>query len=42
MLSLGGVHQLTGGKKKEGVVTCETMLRLANAEAVAVNTDGGA
>ncbi len=34
MLSLGGVHHLTGGGKKEGVVTCETMLRLANAEPV--------
>ena len=26
MLSLGGVHHLTGGSKKEGCVTCETLL----------------
>jgi hypothetical protein len=42
MLSLGGVHHLTGGSKKEGVVTCDTMLRLANAEAVELSIDGGA
>jgi hypothetical protein len=42
MLSLGGVHHLTGGSKKEGVVTCETMLRLANATAVELTIDGGA
>jgi hypothetical protein len=28
MLSLGGVHHLTGGSKKEGVVTCEELLAL--------------
>jgi 6-hydroxynicotinate reductase len=42
MLSLGGVHHLTGGSKKEGVVTCDTMQRLANAEAVELTIDGGA
>jgi len=42
MLSLGGVHHLTGGGKKAGVVTCETMLRLANAQAVELSIDGGA
>jgi hypothetical protein len=42
MLSLGGVHHLTGGSKKEGVVTCDTMLRLANGEAVELTIDGGA
>ncbi len=42
MLSLGGVHHLTGGSKKEGVVTCDTMLRLANAEAVELTIDDGA
>jgi len=42
MLSLGGVHHLTGGGKKEGVVTCETMLLLANAQAVELRIDGGA
>ena len=28
MLSLGGVHHLTGGSKKEGSVTCEALLAL--------------
>ena len=30
MLSLGGVHHLTGGGKKEGRVTCDTLLELCN------------
>jgi hypothetical protein len=34
MLSLGGVHHLTGGSTKEGVVTCDTMHRLANADPI--------
>ena len=34
MLSLGGVHHLTGGSKKEGRVTCEMMLALGNKQAV--------
>jgi hypothetical protein len=42
MLSLGGVHHLTGGSKKEGVVTCDTMLALANAQPVELTIDGGA
>ena len=42
MLSLGGVRHLTGGSKKEGVVTCDTMLALCNAEAVELTIDGGA
>jgi hypothetical protein len=42
MLSIGGVHHLTGGSKKEGVVTCDTMLRLANAQPVELAIDGGA
>jgi 6-hydroxynicotinate reductase len=42
MLSLGGVRHLTGGSKKEGVVTCETMLTLCNKGAVEVTVDGGA
>ena len=33
MLSLGGVHHLTGGGKKEGRVTCETLLDLCNRKA---------
>ena len=41
MLSLGGVRHLTGGSKKEGNVTCEAMLQLANKEAVEVRIDGG-
>jgi hypothetical protein len=42
MLSLGGVHHLTGGGKKEGVVTCDTLLTLANKGAVELTVDGGA
>src|SRR5688572_29788892 len=41
MLSLGGVHHLTGGSKKEGIVTCETMLALCNKGAVELTIDGG-
>jgi hypothetical protein len=42
MLSIGGVHHLTGGSKKEGNATCQAMLKLANREAVEVSIDGGA
>ena len=42
MLSLGGVHHLTGGSKKEGRVTMETMLALGNKGAVELSIDGGA
>jgi hypothetical protein len=42
MLALGGVRHLTGGTKKEGVVTCDAMLRLANREPVEMAIDGGA
>ena len=41
MLSLGGVHHLTGGSKKEGVVTCDALLALCNKEAVELAIDGG-
>jgi hypothetical protein len=41
MLSLGGVHHLTGGSKKEGTVTCDALLRLCNQEAVELSIDGG-
>jgi hypothetical protein len=41
MLSLGGVHHLTGGSKKEGTVTCDALLRLCNQEAVELGIDGG-
>ena len=42
MLSLGGVHHLTGGSKKEGRVTVEMMLALGNKQAVELSIDGGA
>jgi 6-hydroxynicotinate reductase len=42
MLSLGGVHHLTGGSKKEGRVTCETLVDLANCKPVELTVDGGA
>ncbi len=41
MLSLGGVHHLVGGSKKEGVVTCDALLALCNKEAVELAIDGG-
>lgn len=41
MLSLGGVHHLTGGGKKEGRVTCATLLALCNGEAVDLTIDEG-
>jgi hypothetical protein len=42
MLALGGVRHLTGGSKKEGTVTCDTMLTLCNKGAVEMTIDGGA
>jgi len=42
MLSLGGVNHLTGGSKKEGRVTCATLLALCNGEAVDLTIDNGA
>ena len=42
MMSLGGVHHLTGGSKKEGRVTCDALLRLCNGQAVEMVVDGGA
>ena len=42
MMSLGGVHHLTGGSKKEGRVTCDTLLKLCNAEAVDLEIENGA
>lgn len=41
MLSLGGVNHLTGGSKKEGRITCDSMLRLCNREAVELTIDNG-
>jgi hypothetical protein len=42
MLALGGVRHLTGGSKKEGVVTCDTLLALCNKAPVELAVDGGA
>ena len=41
MLSIGGVHHLTGGSKAEGRVSCAAMLALCNGEAVEMIIDGG-
>ena len=41
MLSLGGVSHLTGGGKKEGRVTCATLLDLCNGAAVELEIDDG-
>jgi hypothetical protein len=42
MLSLGGVRHLTGGSRREGTVTCETLLNLCNGKAVELAIDEGA
>lgn len=42
MLSLGGVHHITGGSRKEGRVTVDTMAALGNRQAVELQIDGGA
>ncbi len=42
MLALGGVRHLTGGTKKEGTATCDTLLTLCNKGAVELEVDGGA
>src|SRR5246127_2145468 len=42
MLSLGGVRHLTGGSRREGTVTCDTLLDLSNCKAVELTIDGGA
>ena len=42
MLSLGGVHHITGGSKKEGRVTVATLQALGNQQAVTLSIDGGA
>jgi hypothetical protein len=41
MLSLGGVRHLTGGSKREGTVTCDTLLKLCGGEAVELEITGG-
>ncbi len=42
MLSLGGVHHITGGSKKEGRITVQMMQALGNKQAVDLAIDGGA
>jgi len=42
MLSLGGVRHLTGGSRKEGTITCDTLLNLCNGKAVELTVDEGA
>jgi hypothetical protein len=42
MLSLGGVHHLTGGSKREGRVTCDVMMALGNRQPVELDIEGGA
>jgi len=42
MLSLGGVHHLTGGSRKQGTATCETLLSLCNGKEVGLTVDDGA
>jgi len=41
MLSVGGVHHLTGGSKKEGRVTCDVMMALGNKQPVEFDIEGG-
>jgi 6-hydroxynicotinate reductase len=41
MLSLGGVHHLTGGSKKEGRVTCDALMALSNCKPVELTVDDG-
>ena len=42
MLSLGGVRHFTGGSKREGTVTCSTLLDLCNGKPATLTVDGGA
>ena len=42
MLSLGGVRHLTGGSRREGTVTCDTLLNLCNGKAAELTIDEGA
>lgn len=41
MLSLGGVHHLTGGTRREGRETCALMAALGNRAPVELSIDGG-
>jgi hypothetical protein len=42
MFSLGGVHHLTGGSKKEGRATCDALVSLCNGNPLELTVDGGA
>src|SRR6202050_4483528 len=42
ILSLGGVRHLTGGSRREGTVTCETLLSLCDRKPVELKIDEGA
>jgi 6-hydroxynicotinate reductase len=41
MLSIGGVRHLTGGSKKEGNITCQSMLTLCNKGVLDISIEGG-
>jgi hypothetical protein len=41
MLSLGGVNHLTGGTKREGMATMQTLLALCSRESVELSVDEG-
>jgi len=41
MLSIGGVNHLTGGGKKEGRVTCKSLMDLCNRKSVEMTIDDG-
>ena len=41
MLSLGGVHHLTGGSKQEGRITCQMMEDLGNQKSVELEIENG-
>jgi hypothetical protein len=41
-LSVGGVHHLTGGSRREGRIACEMMMALGNQQPVELVIEGGA
>jgi 6-hydroxynicotinate reductase len=41
MLALGGVRHFTGGGKREGRATCDSLLKLCNKQAVEMSIDDG-
>src|ERR1700726_4120579 len=42
MLSLGGVRHLTSGSRRQGTMTCETLLKLCDRKPVELSIDEGA